>query len=208
MLKLLRPLAIAAAALAAVPACASQITIDFESLPGADGVLGTADDTPTADVMLQPLGDLYAAIGLRFTQGTLFQADFYDGNPKNHFISSTNPIAILTQPVHGISIDSRSYWHATLTAYDSMGAVIASHRLANPTNGWDFSSGTLSVSSSQAIYGFSVLPDNPDSILNLDRLVLTTAQPAEVPEPAQTALFALGLALAGVPAMLRRRWRG
>lgn len=56
---------------------AGEILIDFETLPGADGVLGTADDVATDDVFLQPLGDMFAAAGVVFTQGSLMQSGFF-----------------------------------------------------------------------------------------------------------------------------------
>lgn len=125
--------------------------------------------------------------------------DFFDGNPVNHFISSTSPIGLLTRPVTGISIDSRSFWDAVLTAYDSQGNVMASYTLLNPNAGREFLHGVLSISTTAPIYGFSILPNNPNHILNLDNLRLTIA---EVPEPAQLPLLAAGLALM---ATLRRR---
>lgn len=76
MKKLIPPLLLSLCALAALPASANQITIDFEHLPGADAVLGTADDTAMPNAFLQPLRDQFAPIGLTFTQGTLFQAGF------------------------------------------------------------------------------------------------------------------------------------
>jgi hypothetical protein len=182
--------------LAVLPASANQITIDFEHTPGADGILGTADDVPVPATFIQPLGDSFASVGLRFTQGSLLQASFFNGDAANHFISSTNPIAVLTTPVTGISIDSYSYWDAVLTAYDVNGNAIASDRLVNPQAGRSFLRGALSVAGTQAIYGFSVLPDNPDYILNLDNLVLTSAaSTTDVPEPTGASLFALGLFL-------------
>ncbi|MFK3740786.1 PEP-CTERM sorting domain-containing protein [Massilia sp. TN1-12] len=182
--------------LLAMPAHAGQILIDFETLPGVDGMLGTADDTPMPDTYLQPLRDQFSAIGLTFTQGSLLQASFYDGNAANHFISSTSPIALLTKPVTGISIGSYSYWDAVLTAYDIDGNAIASSRLSNPQAGSTPLRGELSLTSNQLIYGFSVLPDNPNYILNLDNLLLTTSDTsADVPEPPSTALIALGLLL-------------
>lgn len=178
---------------------AGEILIDFETLPGADGVLGTADDVPTDDVFLQPLGDKFASAGVVFTQGTLLQSDFFDGNPVNHYISSTSPVGFFTRPVTGISIDSRSFWDAVLTAYDSQGNVMASDTLLNPNAGREILQGVLSISTTAPIYGFSILPNNPNYILNLDNLRLTIA---EVPEPGQLPLLATGLALM---ATLRRR---
>jgi hypothetical protein len=175
---------------------AGEILIDFETLPGADNVLGTADDVPTDNVFLQPLGDKFKGAGVVFTQGTLFQSDFFDGNPLNHFISSTSPIGYFTRAITGISIDSYSFWDAVLTAYDSQGNVLASNTLANPNAGSAPLRGVLSLTTTAPIHSFSILPNNSNYILNLDNLHLTTA---EVPEPGQWALLAGGLALmAGV----------
>ena len=187
--------------LAAPPASAAEILVDFEHFPGADGVLGTADDVPAGSDFMQGLDSKYASIGLRFTQGTLFRSAFFNSDPENHFISSTNPIGLLSVPVTGISIDSYSIWDATLTAYDLAGNVLAAQTLVNPLAGQEFLRGSLSVSTSESIYSFSVLPANPDWILNLDNLRLTVAAP--VPEPAQYALFISGLLLVG--AMARKR---
>lgn len=177
---------------------AATINIDFEHLPGADGVLGTADDVPTANTMLDSLDEKYAAVGLHFSQGTLFQAAFYDGNPLNHFISSTNPIATLSVPVYGISIDSRSFWTATLTGYDAQGNVLA----VNVLDAAQAANGTLSIVSAVPIYRFSVLPPQSNEILNLDNLVLTTAP---VPEPSSYAMLLAGLALTAGYARRRSR---
>lgn len=182
--------------LAMAPASAAQIIIDFEHLPGPDGRMNTADDTPTSSDYMQPLGNLFSAAGIVFEQGTLFQDSFFDGNPRNHFISSTNPIGRFTVPVTGISIESHSSWDAILTAYGQSGEVLASYTLAHPNPGNERLRGVLSVSSATPIYGFAVLPVNPNHILNLDNLSLTTG---DVPEPGQLALFGLGaLMLAGI----------
>ena len=186
-------------AVCAAGANAASITIDFEHLPGADGVLGTPDDVPTANTMIDSLGKKYAAVGLHFSQGTLFQSDFYDGNPNNHFISSTNPIAMLSVPVYGISIDTRSLWNATLTGYDVQGHVLATQVLQSPDS-WG---GRLSISSAVPIYRFSVLPPQSNEILNLDNLVLTTTAP--VPEPSSYAMLLAGLALTAGYARRRSR---
>jgi len=179
-------------------AAAATITVDFESLPGADAVLGTTDDVPTQNTFIAPIGENYAAIGLHFSQGSLFQDSFFDGNPTNHFISSTNPIGTFSVPVYGIEIDSRSYWNAVLTAYDIHGNILASSVLVNPIAGSGVFSGTVSVSSLVPIYSFSILPPQSQQILNLDNLVLTVA--AAVPEPEQYAMLALGLMLITVRA--------
>lgn len=175
---------------ASLPAAAGSINIDFEHFPGADGVLGTADDvTPSG---FTSLNTQFSAIGVNFSQGTLFQADFFDGNANNHFLSSTSPIGTFSVPVFGLSIQSKSYWDATLTAYDNQGNVIASNVLNHPNAGSGFYFGTLSLTSSQRIYGFSVTADTPNHILNLDNMVLTTSP---VPEPSQYMMMVAGLAL-------------
>lgn len=192
---------------AALPAAATQITVDFEHLPGADGILGTADDLPMPNTFLQPLANQFSSVGVTFTQGTLLMSEFFDGNALNHYISSTNPIALLSKPVTGISIESYSSWDATLTAYDIDGRVIGIDRLINPNAGAATLRGALTLTSLLPIYGFSVLPDDPRYILNLDNLVLTFADaPAtDVPEPPGAALFAFGMALAGFSLRARGR---
>jgi hypothetical protein len=179
-------------------ASAASILVDFETTPGADGRLGTADDVPMSNDSIRWIRDDLAAAGITFTQGTLFVDGFFDGNPGNHYLSSTNPAGTFSTPVYGISIESYSVWNATLYAYDANGNVLASNHILNPGN--TFQHQTLSLSSSQAIAGFAVLPDNPNYILNLDNMVLTTAP---VPEPASWAMLGAGLALLGARA--RRR---
>lgn len=192
---------LAALLLASAPAFADSIAIDFERLPGADGRLGTADDIATPDTFIQGLANQFSSLGLTFNQGTLFQSGFFDGNPNNHYISSTNPIATLSVPVYGISIQSNSYWNATLTAYDAQNRVLASNTLVNPNEGNGFFFGTVAVAGNQAIHHFSVLPSDPNLILNLDNLVLTTSP---VPEPEQYMMFGAGL-LALVARMRHKR---
>jgi hypothetical protein len=181
-------------------AFANTIYIDFESLPGPDGMLGTADDIATPNQFLNDLANLYSSVGVNFSQGSLLQAAFYDGNPLNHFISSTNPIGSFSVPVFGISIQSKSYWTATLIGYDEYGNVLAQDRLFNPNagipqQGFPPLFGTLSINSSQRIFGFSILPDQPNYILNLDQLTLNTSP---IPEPSQLGLIGIGLIIFGL----------
>lgn len=187
--------------LAASPASAGEILIDFEHLPGPDGKLNTADDTPMPAVFLQWVRDQFSPVGVSFTQGSLLQSAFFNGDPANHYLSSTNPIGIFTAPVTGISIESYSFWDAIMTAYDRDGKVLASHTLLNPNAGKQALRGVLSVTSATPIYGFSILPVvSQNHILNLDNMRLTV----EVPEPGQLAVFGIGM-LALSAAWRRRR---
>jgi hypothetical protein len=163
---------------------AERIVLDFERFPGPDGQLGTADDlTPGADLIR--LMDEFSSVGVIFAQGTLGQSEFFDGNPENHFITSTPPVAFLTVPVFGITIESNSFWNATLTAFDANNAILGTATLLNATPGISPRRGILSVNSRVPINQFSVLPPEAGEILNLDNLVLT---PNAVPEPTTLTL--------------------
>lgn len=190
-----RTLALAAGLVfCAIEARADSVTIDFERFPGADGRLGTADDVmPASGLML--LRDQFSSLGLTFSQGTLGQSAFFNGNPANHFITSTAPIGFLTAGFSGVAIESYSFWDATLTAFDASNAVLGTAHLSNPRSGSSPLRGVLSVNTSAPIHHFSVFAPTSDQILNLDNLVLTTA--ATVPEPSTFVLLCLGAALAG-----------
>lgn len=191
-----------AASFFAVSAFAAPVLIDFETYPGVDGILGTADDVVAGTDFLVPLSTQYTPMGLTFLQGSLMRTSFLDGNPANHFISSTNPIATLSVPVFGLSIASKSYWDAYMTAYNAAGDVIGHAALINTNSGSAFLKGVLSLTTTQAIARFSILPTNSNHILNLDNLVLEVGQ---VPEPASVALLAFGLLALGVQRRVRRQ---
>lgn len=193
-------------ALLSSQAAAGEILIDFERFPGPDGVPGTADDVPAGTEILLPLTTQYASLGVRFEGASLHYAGFFNATPDNNFISSTRPFGFFSAPVTGISIDSYSSWNATLTAYDQTGAVLASQVLVNPDQGRQPMWGTLSVTSAQPIYSFSIQADHPDWIVNLDNLRLSL--PADVPEPGQLALFASGMLLMGGAMRRKTRPRG
>lgn len=175
---------VAALALTASLARGQEVTIDFERFPGPDGIIGTADDTfPTCDAhgVCESLGSQFASIGVTFTSGLLFQGALFPGSSSaNHYVSSSPLDATFLVPVTGVSITSYSFWTATLYALDEANNVITSSTLTNPAAGSSFFLGTLSVSSSQPIRRFTVLPagcqiggGSCDQILNLDNLVLT-----------------------------------
>jgi hypothetical protein len=193
---------VAALLLGAAPAFATPVLVDFESFPGPDGVLGTADDLPSYPGSIIPLSNEFSAIGLNFDRGTLFKDAFYDGDPENHFLSSSNPIGRFSVPVFGISIESFSHWTARLNAFDIDGLLIDSVALVHQIDGPFFERGTLSLKTGQQIYSFTVEADTPDHILNLDNLVLDVAAPAAVPEPSQLLMFPLSL---GLLALARKR---
>ncbi|WP_374583429.1 PEP-CTERM sorting domain-containing protein [Pseudoduganella sp.] len=176
-------------------ASAGVVVLDFEAAPGADGKIGTADDVP-----LPPFGwvrDEYASLGIVFTQGTVMQASFFDGNANNHFVTSTNPIGYFTRQVFGIKIESYSGTNATLKAFDIDGNLLALHRVLNDTG--NPVREMLEVSTTTAIHSFSILPDFENYILNLDNMVLTVEdQAVAVPEPASPALLLAGLGVAGL----------
>ncbi len=163
-------------------AAAATITIDFESFPGPDGLLGTPDDVPAPACDLgicYELSDEYASAGVTFTSGTLFQGGFFpQSSPQNHFISSSPPDALLSRAVHEITIDSYSVWDAVLYGLDDLDQVIAADLLVNPDPG-SFFFGRLRISSTEPIRRFTVLAagceiGGPcDQILNLDNLVLS-----------------------------------
>jgi hypothetical protein len=160
-----------------LPATAAEVRIDFEHYPGLDGVLGTPDDVPVPTCWTAPpcpegpvanLTTQYSSVGVTFSQGTLlYGPTFWPGH--GHYISSSPPDATFSVPVHFISIHSYSYWKATLTAYDAAGEVVATAVLPQPPPGRKVL-GTLSVTSPQPIARFTVLPEDPDYILNLDHL--------------------------------------
>ena len=183
-------LAFASTLLVAATASAATITIDFESMPGADRLLNTADDEPMADNYLVWIRDQLSPAGITFSQGSMMQGGFFDGNAQNHFLTSTSPIGTFSIPVFGISIESKSYWPATLTAYGASGNVLATNTISSSPD----AATRLSVTTTEAIASFSVLPDDHNYILNLDNMVLTVSA---VPEPATWGMFGAGLALLG-----------
>lgn len=173
----------------------SAVIVDFESYPGPDGRLGTADDvaTPTCPGaptgICAPITAAYSGAGITFASGTLAQGALFPGSAAtNHFVSSSPPDVRLSFPVYGVTITSYSNWTAVLHAFDAGGTLIATHTLVNPTAGSGFFLGTLRVATSVPIARFVALEasctvDGPfcNQILNLDDFVLATAPPAPTP---------------------------
>ncbi|MBB3221327.1 PEP-CTERM sorting domain-containing protein [Pseudoduganella umbonata] len=187
---------LAAACFIAAPVHAETLAIDFNTVPGADGRLGTADDEPIfSDGYPSRIEEEYAAVGVHFNTASVAKGAFFDGNPGNTFLTSQPVSGWFDMPVYGISIDSYSYWNATLSAYDAAGNLLVSDSI---DGGWQRA--TLSVASTAPIFRFTVLPDAEGRILNLDNLALAVSP---VPEPSQLAMLAGGLLLVG--SALRRR---
>ncbi|HSD65935.1 MAG TPA: hypothetical protein VLF95_04500, partial [Vicinamibacteria bacterium] len=76
----------------------------------------------------------------------------------------------LSRPARTVSITSYSYWNAALTAYDASDNVLGTSVLTHPSPGAYPFLGTLTLTATEPIARFSVLPDNPLLILNLDDL--------------------------------------
>ena len=121
-LKTFLVLSAAVVGIASQAALGASFTIDLEHSPGADGILGTADDvaTPSGCFACAPLSTLgYSAVGVNFTSGTLFDGSFFPGSlPTNHFSSSSVPDATFSIPVFGVSVNSYSFWPLTLYGFD------------------------------------------------------------------------------------------
>lgn len=175
-------------------ASAAQIVIDFESSPGPDGLLGTADDipTPVPCIACLPLGALgYGALGINFTSGSLSVDEgffkFPGHGPNNHISSSSVPDATLSIPVYKISLSSYSIWTLTMYAFDASGAILDTDTFANPPQD-EFALSRLEVISATPIARFTVRPEGClpseercDRILNIDDMVFDTQpQPASL----------------------------
>jgi hypothetical protein len=204
--------------LAALPARAQVTTLDFETYPGPDGRLGTADDlpTPACTPACAPIGASYAAAGISFNSGTLFQGAFFPGSAAtNHYVSSSPPDVSLSLPVYGVSVRSYSTWDAVLYAFDAGGTLIATATLPNPAAGSAFLLGTLSVATTTPIARFVVLEASCtvggpacSRILNLDDFVLAlapipttptgTPAPVAVPSSSTWSLLLMMLALGAI----------
>ncbi|MEP7010355.1 MAG: IPTL-CTERM sorting domain-containing protein [Acidobacteriota bacterium] len=207
------------ASVLARPAGAQSVLVDFENFPGPDGAFGTADDIPAPPCpggICGPLSNEFSSFGMTFSSGTLGTIPLFPGAPvTNHYITSTPPDATFTRPVAGISTTSYSLWTATLYALDAKGAILASDTLEHPSPGSFFFLGTLSVSTTEPIARFAILPagcsiGEPCSpILNLDDLTLTAPVPSviEVPTLSEWGLAGLAALLAAVGGLtLRRRF--
>ncbi|UCG98835.1 MAG: hypothetical protein JSW31_07330, partial [Burkholderiales bacterium] len=158
-------------------ASTQTISINFETSPGPDGILGTADDiaTPfpcTACAYLSDLG--YEAVGVNFTSGTLFAGGLFpDAGPANHYSSSTVPDATLLIPVYGVRLRSYSAWTVTLYAFDDAGSIVATDTVQNSSLALQLAE--LKVTSTRPIARFTVRPEgcspgapSCDRIVNID----------------------------------------
>jgi len=160
------------------------VTIDFETFPGPDGILGTADDvTPPTGPENSPvlgLSNEFASVGVIFDQASLFFGPAFGAAPGfgSYYLSSVPVQATLTVPVFGIEITSYSNWNAKLTAFDFNDRILAVANLWHPNPGPSKALGTLHLSTNQPIARFTVIEQsgNGSLILNLDSLVLKTGQ--------------------------------
>ncbi len=160
----------------------NSLLIDFETFPGPDGELGTADDVPTPACgggVCFPLGSEYNSVGANFGGGWLLQIDFFpDEGPTNHFISSTPMEVTFLRDVFGVSVQSYSLWSARLWALDAQNNVITTNELVHPDEGNSPYFGTLTVSSTTPIArvvlraSSCTLAGMCDPILNADNLRL------------------------------------
>lgn len=161
----------------------ASLLIDFETFPGPDGLLGTADDEPAPPCPLaicRSLSTEYASLGLVFTSGGFGQADLFPGTgAANHFVTSSPLDVTLSKDTFFVSIDSYSAWTAVLRAFDARGQLIGTRTGPGV--------GTLFLTSDRPIRRFTVRaqdcsPEGPcPQILNLDNLKLFLAGP-EPPE--------------------------
>ena len=192
--------------IAAVPAEAGSIVIDFEHFPGPDGVLGTADDVPSVSGAIDTQ---FSTLGITFVPHGLIAFALFPGTTSsNHYLSDSNSLpldATLSVPVFGVSIQSYSVWTETLYAFDAGNNILASNTLTvGPCCSFLF--GTLSVTTNQPISSFAVIANGCTigvrcaEISNLDNLTLTTA-----PEPATSGMVAAPLAIYLIFRVRRRR---
>lgn len=159
-----------------------SLLIDFETFPGPDGELGTADDEPTPTCgggACFPLTTEYESVDVRFDSGWLFQLEFFpDEGPSNHFISSTPMHLTFLRDVYSVSVQSYSSWSATLWALDAQNNIITSNELVHPNEGSGPFFGTLTVHSNTPIVRVLLRPSSCtlmgmcDLILNSDNLRL------------------------------------
>jgi hypothetical protein len=147
----------------------ASLLIDFETFPGPDGLLGTADDEPAPPCPLaicRSLSTEYASLGLVFTSGALGQADLFPGTgAANHFVTGSPLDVTLSKDTFFVSIDSYSAWTAVLRAFDARGQLIGTRTGPGV--------GTLFLTSDRPIRRFTVRaqdcsPEGPcPQILNL-----------------------------------------
>ena len=187
------------AALAALllHASASAFTLGFGTFPGPDGKLGTIDDVVDRG---SNLDTQYSALGITFQQGATFFVGPFIQPPFEQFISSVRTAATFSIPVFGVGFDVRTAWTTTLTAFGSGGQVLATNRFEHPA-GNNLVSATMTVASATPIASFTVEADQPNHIVNIDNLVVTTTAP--VPEPHEGLMLVAGVAV--VAAWTRRR---
>jgi hypothetical protein len=92
-------------------ACRAVVTIDFESLPGPNGCLGTPDDAPVTEGL--DLADAYAVLGVTFeVAGGAFEA--VEAGPPQAGLWGTGPDVPLPSGTHAASIGPGDFRAAPL----------------------------------------------------------------------------------------------
>lgn len=191
------------------------ITIDFDTFPGPDGMLGTADDVPAPDCpdaggigICDIIGDAYASLGVTFAPVLLFQGSFFpDKEPTNHFLSSEPMDARFTFDVYQASLSSYSVWPAVLYGLDADDNIVATSFLPNDTH--TFQLGVMSISSTEPIRRVTALAEGCvvgefcDQILNVDDLVLDLTP---IAAPTIPTLSGVGIAVLGLLLLLAGFW--
>jgi hypothetical protein len=183
------------------------IEIDFESTPGPDGKLGTADDVATPACPLicggaVPL-DAFAVTGVTLTAMPLFYDPGFYAPFDAHYVSG-GMAGTFSVPVYEVALDAYSSWSIQLDAFDDADNLIAGTTRVHPNPGSGPQFSTVRVTSQAPIESFAAFAVDPDGpggsgpIANLDHLRFARAAsscPAGAGAPCETGQ--LGVCAAG-----------
>jgi len=186
---------------------AGEIAINFETLPGPDGRLGTGDDIPmpgcpgAAGCLVTTLSNEFASMGVTFVNWPVFfePRAVSAGNVQtnNHTVTygsgaEPRPEVRLSVPVYRVSLTSFSVWSLRLDLFDTNGVSIGSTSLPHPNPGCPTSCdqvhGTVVVTSQVRIASFSLETERQSPVnhadggqtyyaVSVDNLVLGTSPP-------------------------------